>query len=142
MAAATDTFARFVDVLAETLDDRAATGEALAARLHLSRFHCDRVLRAAAGEPPAALRRRILLERAAYRLLSTGDDLLRVALDAGYSSHEAFTRAFRRAYGTPAVRLARAGRPTSSSARRVPSTSTRRGACACRPPERSPRWTC
>jgi AraC family transcriptional regulator len=101
VAAATDTFARFVDLLAETLDDRSATGEALAARLHLSRFHCDRVLRAAAGEPPAALRRRILLERAAYRLIATRDDLLRVALDAGYSSHEAFTRAFRRAYGIP-----------------------------------------
>ena len=99
MSTTTDTFARFVDVLAGTLDDHDASGETLASRLHLSRFHFDRLVSAAAGEPPATLRRRILLERAAYRLITTDDDLLRVALDAGYSSHEAFTRAFARAYG-------------------------------------------
>jgi AraC-like DNA-binding protein len=106
----TDTFARFVDVLAESLDDHDADGEALAARLHLSRFHCDRLISAAAGEPPAALRRRILLERAAYRLITSDDELLPVALDAGYSSHEAFTRAFVRAYGRAPSRWRR--RPT------------------------------
>jgi AraC family transcriptional regulator len=110
MSTTTDTFARFVDVLAETLDDRDASGEKLASRLHLSRFHCDRLVSAAAGEPPATLRRRILLERAAYRLVTTDDDLLDVALDAGYSSHEAFTRAFRRAYGQVPSRWRR--RPT------------------------------
>jgi hypothetical protein len=40
----------------------------------------------------------VLLERAAHRLITTDDDLLYVALAAGYSSHEAFTRAFARAY--------------------------------------------
>jgi len=99
MSTTTDTFARFVDLLAETLDDRDTSGEALASRLHLSRFHCDRVVSAAAGEPPAAFRRRILLERAAHRLITTDDGLLPIAFDAGYASHEAFTRAFRRAYG-------------------------------------------
>jgi AraC family transcriptional regulator len=99
MSTATDTFARFVDVLADALDDHDASGQELASRLHLSRFHFDRLVSATAGEPPATLRRRVLLERAAYRLITTDDDLLRVALDAGYSSHEAFTRAFGRAYG-------------------------------------------
>jgi AraC family transcriptional regulator len=99
VSAATDTFARFLDVLAELLDDHAATGDVVAERLHLSRFHCDRLISAAAGEPPRAMRRRILLERAAYRLLTMDDDVLPVALDAGYASHEAFTRAFARAYG-------------------------------------------
>ncbi len=99
MSTTTDTFARFVDVLASTLDDHRATGDELAARMHLSRFHFDRLVSAAAGEPPGTLRRRVLLERAAYRLLSSEDDVLSVALDAGYASHEAFTRAFRRAYG-------------------------------------------
>ncbi len=99
MSTTTDTFARFVDVLADTLDDHDASGEALASRLHLSRFHFDRLVSAAAGEPPATFRRRVLLERAAYRLITTDDGLLHVALDAGYSSHEAFTRAFARAYG-------------------------------------------
>ena len=63
------------------------------------RFHFDRLVSAAAGEPPAALRRRVLLERAAYRLVTTDHEVLEVALEAGYSSHEAFTRAFTRAYG-------------------------------------------
>ena len=40
MTAATDTFASFMDVLASTLDDDEATGEALAFRVHLSRYHC------------------------------------------------------------------------------------------------------
>jgi AraC-like DNA-binding protein len=96
----TDTFAAFIDVLAESLDDHDASGDELAARLHLSRFHFDRMISAAAGEPPAALRRRVLLERAAYRLLTTDRSVLDVAIEAGYSSHEAFTRAFARAYGT------------------------------------------
>jgi AraC-like DNA-binding protein len=106
-----DTFARFVDVLAESLDDHGARGEALASRLHLSRYHLDRLVSAAAGEPPATLRRRVLLERAAYRLVATDDDVLQIALDAGYSSHEAFTRAFTRAYGQSPSRWRR--RPTS-----------------------------
>jgi AraC family transcriptional regulator len=96
----TDTFAAFIDVLAESLDDHDASGDELAARLHLSRFHFDRMISAAAGEPPAALRRRVLLERAAYRLVTTDRTVLDVAVEAGYSSHEAFTRAFTRAYGT------------------------------------------
>jgi AraC family transcriptional regulator len=94
-----DTFARFLGVLADTLDDHEASGESLAARVHLSRYHFDRLVSAAAGEPPAALRRRILLERAAYRLVTTDHDVLRVAIEAAYASNEAFTRAFRRAYG-------------------------------------------
>ena len=95
----TDTFARFVEVLADSLDEHETSGEALAACLHLSRFYFDRLISAAAGESPAAFRRRILLERAAYRLVSSDEDVLSVALEAGYSSHEAFTRAFARAYG-------------------------------------------
>jgi AraC-like DNA-binding protein len=84
-----------MEVLAETLDVPPRYSE----RLHLSRFHIDRIVSATAGEPPAALRRRVLLERAAHRLLTTADEVLEVGLAAGYSSHEAFTRAFRRAYG-------------------------------------------
>ncbi len=99
MSAATDHFTSFVAVLADALDDHEATGEDLAARLYLSRFHLDRIVSSVAGEPPAAFRRRILLERAAYRLLTTRRSILDVAVEAGYGSHEAFTRAFTKAYG-------------------------------------------
>ena len=54
-----------------------------------------------AGEPPSRFRRRVLLERAAYRLVTTSRSILDVAVEAGYGSHEAFTRAFAKAYGVP-----------------------------------------
>jgi AraC-like DNA-binding protein len=100
MCAASDTFAAFLAVLADGLDDEELTGDGLASRLCLSRFHLDRMISAVAGEPPAAFRRRILLERAAYRLLTTERTILEVALEAGYGSHEAFTRAFARSFGS------------------------------------------
>jgi len=112
MSAAADTFVAFVDVLAEALDDHETTGDALAARLCLSRFHFDRVIASVAGEPPAAFRRRILLERAAYRLVTTDRTVLDVAVEAGYGSHEAFTRSFARAYGTRPTQWRR--RPTQT----------------------------
>jgi AraC-like DNA-binding protein len=99
---AADTFADFVDHLAEVLEDsgdETVSGEELAARFHFSRYHFDRMIRSVAGEPPQALRRRILLERAAYRMVTTRAPLLDIAVEAGYGSHEAFTRAFTRAYG-------------------------------------------
>ena len=80
-----DTFARFVDELADGLDDHAATGHDLASRVFLSRFHFDRVVVATAGETPSRLRRRVLLERAAYRLLTSEHGVLEVAHEAGYS---------------------------------------------------------
>lgn len=108
MSTATDTFAGFVYHLTEALastgaDDDAATASsaAWAARLGFSRFHFDRMIRSVAGEPPTTFRRRILLERAAYRMITTTAPLIDIAVEAGYGSHEAFTRAFARAYGVP-----------------------------------------
>ena len=129
MSTASDTFARFVDVLADSLDDHAASSRTLASRVHLSRFHFDRLVSAAAGEPPATLRRRILLERAAYRLITTDHDVLRVAVEAGYASNEAFTRAFTRAFGRAPSRLAAPADELPAATRRARCTSTRPGAC-------------
>jgi AraC family transcriptional regulator len=72
-----------------------------AALLHVSRSQLDRVVTAVAGETPDRLRRRILLERAAYRLVTSDLRVLDIAIEAGYSSHEAFTRAFIRSHGRP-----------------------------------------
>jgi AraC family transcriptional regulator len=95
----TDTFVTFVNALAASLDDHDVSGDELAARAYLSRFHFDRVVSAASGETPGRFRRRVLLERAAYRLVTSRQGVLDVAVEAGYSSNEAFTRAFARAYG-------------------------------------------
>lgn len=96
-----DTFSSFVESLASHLDDHDATTPDLAARLYLSRSHFDRLVGAASGETPVRFRRRVLLERAAFRLLTSESGVLDIAVEAGYSSHEAFSRAFSRAYGVP-----------------------------------------
>ena len=84
----------------ESLDEP-ANGTALAARVHFSRDHLDRLLAAATGETPVALRRRLLLERAAWQLRTAGAAAAEVAAAAGYGSAAAFSRAFARAYGEP-----------------------------------------
>lgn len=99
MGIQTDTFLGFIDDLAADLDDHESSAEERAARHFLSRSHFDRLISATAGEPPAAFRRRILLERSAFRLATGRDGVLQLAVEAGYSSNEAFTRAFTRAYG-------------------------------------------
>ncbi|MDX6325406.1 MAG: hypothetical protein QOK15_1760 [Nocardioidaceae bacterium] len=101
MTVAQDTFASFVTCLSEALDDHDRTGSEWAARLHFSRHHFDRMVRSVAGEPPETFRRRVLLERAAYRMLTSRAPLIDIAVEAGYGSHEAFTRAFTRSYGRP-----------------------------------------
>lgn len=95
-----DHFVAFVDLLARDLDESPATAAEMAAYARLSRFHFERVITGVAGESPTRFRQRVLLERAAYRMIVTDSGLLDLAVEAGYSSHEAFTRAFRRAYGT------------------------------------------
>src|SRR5437867_8790782 len=57
MAQTTDALRRYLDLLVDTIDEEVG-GDDLARRAYLSRFHFDRVVRAAVGEPPAALRRR------------------------------------------------------------------------------------
>jgi AraC family transcriptional regulator len=96
-----DHFVAFVDRLAADLDAVPSSSQRLAADAHLSRYHFDRVITALAGESPTRFRTRVLLERAAYRMIVTDAPLIDVALEAGFSSHEAFTRAFRREFGSP-----------------------------------------
>ncbi|MFC7618944.1 helix-turn-helix domain-containing protein [Microlunatus sp. GCM10028923] len=94
-----DRFAAFVEALADGMDEHLSPAE-LAERLHLSRSHLDRVVAAVGGESPIRLRRRVLLERAAWRLTVGDGTILDAAIEAGYSSHEAFSRAFAQAYGS------------------------------------------
>lgn len=94
-----DRFADFVTRLAAELDDPDVDGPRMAGWAGLSRHHFDRLITAVAGESPTRFRARVLLERAAYRLIGTDTPLLDHAVAAGFGSHEAFTRAFTRAYG-------------------------------------------
>lgn len=65
----------------------------------LSRFHFSRGFVRATGWTVSAYLRGRRLTEAARRLVEGAPDILSVALDAGYGSHEAFTRAFREQFG-------------------------------------------
>jgi AraC-like DNA-binding protein len=102
-----DRLRSFVDLLLESLDGPG--GGEIARRAYLSRFHFDRLVSAALRESPAAFRRRLLLERAAFQLAGAGS-VTEIAFDAGYGSLEAFTRAFARAFGLAPSRFRDSGR--------------------------------
>jgi AraC family transcriptional regulator len=89
-----------ITVIQDSLDEPGLDSTELAGRVYLSRFYFDRLVGAAIGEPPGAFRRRILLERAAHQLTTGADTVIDIAARAGYSSPDAFARAFSRAYGT------------------------------------------
>jgi AraC family transcriptional regulator len=97
--------------------DRELSLEELAGLAHLSPYHFHRIFRGMVGESLKAHIRRIRLERAALRLRSTRDAVTRIALDAGYESHQAFTRAFRAMTGSsPSAFRARHRQPRFSTA--------------------------
>lgn len=96
-----------LDTLVESLDD-AADARARAEQVGLSRWYFDRLVSAKIAEPPAAFRRRLLLERAAWQL-RRGTSVTEVGLEAGYGSIEAFSRAFSAAFGMPPSRFANEG---------------------------------
>ncbi|WP_027214957.1 AraC family transcriptional regulator [Burkholderia sp. WSM2232] len=74
----------------------------------VSRFHLARAFEAATGMPVMRYVRGRRLSEAARRLADGAPDILTVAIDAGYGSHEAFTRAFREQFGlTPEALRAR-----------------------------------
>jgi len=65
----------------------------------VSRFHMVRAFGMATGHPVMRYVRGRRLTEAAKALARGAPDILMVALDAGYGSHEAFTRAFRDQFG-------------------------------------------
>ncbi|HEV3375783.1 MAG TPA: AraC family transcriptional regulator [Thermoleophilaceae bacterium] len=104
-----DRLRELIDLVLASLDEPGADGRALAQRAHFSRDHLDRLLAAATGESPVALRRRLLLERAAWQLHTGGVAPSDAATAAGYGSLAAFSRAFSRAYGVPPSEFAASG---------------------------------
>lgn len=75
------------------------SAERLARIAAFSPYHFHRVFRGMVGESVKQHVKRLRLERAAFRLNYRQDSVTSVALDAGYETHEAFTRAFRKHFG-------------------------------------------
>ncbi len=79
--------------------DQALELERLARVAHFSPYHFHRVFTGFVGEPVKQYIRRLRLERAALQLKQRSPAITRIALDAGFESHEAFSRAFKKHFG-------------------------------------------
>lgn len=87
-------------VLAEEAGPGARSLDDMAGDAFVSPFHFSRLLARGTGEPPVTMRRRVLLERAAWQLRQ-GSSVTDAAWAAGYDSVEGFSRAYARAFGHP-----------------------------------------
>ncbi|PKZ63152.1 AraC family transcriptional regulator [Gordonia terrae] len=99
---------RLRQLLDAVLSDDNTSLDDMAAGAYASPFHFTRQVRRGAGEAPVALRRRVLLERAAW-LLQRGQSVTDVAFESGYSSVDGFARAFSRAFGHSPGRMGAVG---------------------------------
>lgn len=79
--------------------DPGASLEQLASLSCLSTYHFHRVFTAVTGEGPGEMGRRLRLERGARSLRNTQQSITCIALEAGFASSQAFTKAFRRHFG-------------------------------------------
>jgi AraC family transcriptional regulator len=75
------------------------TLDEVASRSGVSPYHLTRAFAAVTGHSLMRYVRARRLSEAAQKLVMGPPDILTVALDAGYGSHEAFTRAFREQFG-------------------------------------------
>ncbi len=80
-----------------------ADAAARAAAMSLRSFH--RYFPAVTGYRFGEYVRKRRLSEAVDQLLTTDASVLRIAIDAGYDSHESFTRAFKKEYGVPPRRF-------------------------------------
>ena len=131
MSAVADRLRELIDLVLASLDEPGADGRALAGRAHFSRDHLDRLLAGATGESPVALRRRLLLERAAWQLRTGAASPAEAAAAAAYGSLAAFSRAFAARPRRAAEPLRRV-RPTrrARGAQRHPLPPARRACCS------------
>lgn len=89
-----------MNFISQNLDGDLSLDE-IAGAARFSKFHFHRIFKAAVGETIAEFTRRLRLEMAANRLLSSRhEDITSIALACGFSSSQNFAKAFRQQYGT------------------------------------------
>lgn len=97
---------RYVDAVGAAVEfieanlDRPPSAADVAAQAGFSTYHFHRVFSAVLGESVTQYVRKRRLARAADRLLSGNEAIMELAVSSGFDSQEAFTRAFKRMYGT------------------------------------------
>jgi AraC family transcriptional regulator len=109
--------------LADHLDDTLDLA-VLAEVACMSPHHFHRIYHAMQGETAADTVRRLRLHRAAVELITGELPVTRIARRAGYGSQEAFTRAFKTAYGVPPARYRASFVPSPTPTRTEDAMST------------------
>ncbi|MBA4364648.1 MAG: AraC family transcriptional regulator [Coprothermobacter sp.] len=100
---------RAVDYIEGHLDDDVATAD-VAGTVGLSMWHFHRIFHAVTGATIQEYARLRRLDRAAHALQETRRPIIDIAFDGRFESQEAFTRAFRKAYGMPPGKFRSSGR--------------------------------
>src|SRR5215469_1510239 len=95
--------------IVERNSGRDLTLNSIAEACGVSRSHLANAFGTATGLSVIAYLRGRRLSEAAKALAGGAPDILAVALDAGYASHEAFTRAFREQFGVTPERVRERG---------------------------------
>jgi AraC family transcriptional regulator len=90
--------------------------ETLAQLACFSAYHFHRIFSGMMGESLKEHVRRLRLERAAVQLKLSRQPVTQIAFDAGYEAHEAFTCAFKTAYGLAPIHYRSARSPISALA--------------------------
>lgn len=124
---------RALDHVLVNSDNSAATIQKLSKVARFAPFHFHRVFRSVTGVSVQRYIRRLRLDYSINQLLFTDGTILNIALQAGYQSHEAFTRAFQQSVGVSpsALRVAfAAGSQPGTSSERVSAANS--SAIACR----------
>ena len=99
---------RLRELLDAVLDEENPRLDDMASDAFASSFHFSREVSRGTGESPVALRRRVMLERAAWRIAG-GMSVTDAAWEAGYDTLEGFSRAFTKSYGAPPSAFASRG---------------------------------
>jgi AraC family transcriptional regulator len=99
---------RVIDYLRRNLD-RPVKLDELAGVACFSEFHFHRIFSAVSGETLNSFTNRLRLEKAARLLRYSGRSLTDIALDCGFSSSAAFSRAFRSGYDTSPSQFRKSG---------------------------------
>ena len=88
----------------------------VAAVAAFSQFHFARIFRGLVGETLKEHIRRLRLERAARNLKQHDEPITQLAFEAGFETHESFTRAFGAMFGVPPSAYRAAHKPAPEAA--------------------------
>lgn len=108
-----------IDYIESRLDED-LTLKGIAQAMHYSEYHFHRTFLHLVGDTVTSYIRKRRLSKAAELLAYTDRKVLDIALECGFGSHEAFTRAFRKMYGMLPTACRKLGAPPFVTAVAVP----------------------